>query len=96
VTLPLAFPCSEPGNWVSELLLFTSSDICLGPNTGAHRARGVAWGGVMDVGLIAAYAALGVSVFSTNSMYPFATIYTLWVLVSAVIGLTVYLTHRKT
>jgi hypothetical protein len=50
----------------------------------------------MDVGLIAAYAALGVSVFSTNSMYPFATIYTLWVLVSAVIGLTVYLTHRKT
>jgi len=53
-------------------------------------------GGVMEVGLIAAYAALGVSVFSTNSMYPFTTIYTLWVLVSAVIALTVYLTHRKT
>jgi hypothetical protein len=50
----------------------------------------------MDVGLVAAYAALGVSVFST-SMYPFTTIYTLWVLASAVIGLTVYLlTHRKT
>jgi hypothetical protein len=50
----------------------------------------------MDVGPIAAYAALGVFVFSTNSMYPFTTIYTFWVLSSAVIGLTVYLTHRKT
>jgi hypothetical protein len=50
----------------------------------------------MDVGLIAAYAALGVSAFSTNSIYPFTTIYTLGVLASAVIGLTVYLTHRKT
>jgi hypothetical protein len=50
----------------------------------------------MDVGLVAAYVAFGVSVFSTNSMYPFTTIYVLWVLASAVIGLTVYLTHRKT
>jgi len=37
LTLPLAFPCSQPGYWVSELLLFTCSDTCLGPNTGAHR-----------------------------------------------------------
>jgi hypothetical protein len=51
---------------------------------------------VMDVGLVAAYAALGVSVFSTNPMYPFTTIYTVWVLASAVIGLTVYLVHKKT
>jgi hypothetical protein len=28
-------------------------------------------------------------------MYPFTTIYTLWVLASVVIGLTVYLKHRK-
>jgi hypothetical protein len=80
-------------------LLFTCSDICLGPSTGAHRASlrvGVAWGCVMDVGLITAYTAVGVFVFNTNSMYPFTTIYTLWVLASAIIGLTVYLKHRKT
>jgi uncharacterized membrane protein HdeD (DUF308 family) len=50
----------------------------------------------MDVGLITAYTAVGVFVFNTNSMYPFTTIYTLWVLASAIIGLTVYLKHRKT
>ena len=96
MSLLLAFPCLLPRYWLAELLLFTCSDCCLGPNTGARRARGVAWGCVMDVGLIAAYTALGVSVFSTNSMYPFTTIYTLWVLASVVIGLTVYLKHRKT
>jgi hypothetical protein len=89
VTLLLAFPCSQLGYWVAELLLFTSSDCCRGPYIGAHRASvSVAWGCVMEIEIgPEAYIALGITILGAATL----VVWMIWQLISSVRGVEHYL-----